>query len=143
MADSAFTLTLSNKIRKIEAYLTDMEARVAAARRDLVHLQATAELFRRGQIDAPPAYMGLGKVFNSGEQKRLALKAMEGHPDGIDVRAIAEAVMAAKGVSKNEKAFRRTVIRSLTVTLGKAEARGQVRCVGKLAVNGVKVWALG
>ena len=142
MADSAFTLTLANKCSDIEAYIADLEERISKARLDLHHIHAVQEMFRRGAIDAPPAHMGIAKVFASGEQKRLALKAIEGHPDGIDIREIAEAVMVAKGVSKVEKGFRRTVIRSLTVTLGKIEKRGQVRCVGKRKHNGVKVWAL-
>lgn len=32
---------------------------------------------------------------------------------------------------------------TVTVTLGKAELRGQVRCVGKRKHNGIKVKALG
>ena len=63
----------------IEAYIADLEERIAKARLDLHYIHAVQELFRRGAIDAPPAHMGIAKVFRSGEQKALALKAMEGH----------------------------------------------------------------
>ena len=138
MPDPQIVNTLSAKIADVQRYIADLEARTENARRDLAHLQATLQLFRRGEVDLNPVYMGLTRIFKRGEITGLALAALRASPAGLDTRELAVAVMAAKGLDVDERVFRITLAQSIVTLFGRLEKRGQVRCEGKR--KGVKVW---
>ena len=130
--------TLSSKIADVERWIADTEAKVAIARQDLAHLQATLQLFRRNEVDVNPVYMGLTRIFRRGEITGLALEALRSASDGLDTRELAKAVMRAKGLDVDERVFRKSLTQSVVTLFGRLERKGVVRCVGSR--RGVKVW---
>ena len=64
--------TITAKIADVERWIAETEARLGNARQDLAHLQATLQLFRRGEDMPHPVYMGLSRIFRRGEITSLA-----------------------------------------------------------------------
>ena len=59
MHDPQIVNTLSAKLSGIEQWIAAPGFKPGNARRDLAHLQATLQLFRRNEADVNPVYVGL------------------------------------------------------------------------------------
>jgi hypothetical protein len=75
MPEPQIANTVKASIADIERYISEMEQRVENARRDLAHLQATMQLFKRNEADVNPVYMGLTRIFRRVRSPGLDLRA--------------------------------------------------------------------
>lgn len=130
--------TLGAKIAEVERWIADTEAKLYNARQDLAHLQATLQLFRRGEDMPHPVYMGLSRIFRRGEITSLGLEALRSAPDGLDTRELATAIMRAKGLDVDERVFRISLTQSVVTLFGRLERKRVVACVERQ--RGVNVW---
>ncbi len=142
MADPHIIHTLTAKQAEIEGYIRDTEKRLAQARADLAHVNATIRLFET-QRDATtqfPAYIKLNRLFRRGELTSLCTDALHAAPEGtLDTRELAAAVMNAKGWDGADKALSVSVARNVVHTLDEARRRKRgFEKVGKR--DGVNVW---
>lgn len=139
MADPQVLNTLHTKREAIETYIADMERKIEEARSDLAHVLATIRLFA-GEGERVTAYMNLTRLFPRNELPRLAREALEAHPDGIDTRAIALHVIAAKGLDASDRHLRKAIAYKLVQVLRRQERRGEVNRSGK--TSGAIIWRL-
>ena len=142
MADVQIILKLTAERHRIEGYIESLEGKIADAKRDLIHVNATIRLF---QIqDDPkqfPAHMGLFRLFKRGECFALCQKALEAAPDGLDTRELAVYCVKAKGMDAGDKVLRNAVCKLLVKLLTLRELRGQITGAGKR--KGVRLWISG
>src|SRR4051794_36517141 len=101
MAEPHVLHSLTAKQAEIETYIRETEKRLAQARADLAHVNATIRLFetKRDETTAFPVYVKLGGLFRRNELPRLCAEALRASPEGeMDSRQIAAAVIATKGL---------------------------------------------
>jgi hypothetical protein len=143
MAESNILTTLRRKQAEIEKHIKDSEKRLAQARHDLAHVNATIRLFEVGdQALQFPAYVRLSTVFKRGELMRLCQEALQAAPEGTaTTRELAVWIIAHKGWDTGDKALAVSVVHSVVTTLSERKRRkGTVELLGKR--GGVNLWRL-
>lgn len=99
MAEPLSLSLLKTKRKEIELFIRTAEKRLERARQDLLHLNATINMFRSAeQPFAAPAYVSLTHMFGWREMSRLCLQVVTEAPDrSATTRQIAERVVELKG----------------------------------------------
>jgi hypothetical protein len=144
MAEPQIINTLNAKRVEIETYIRATERRLAQARADLAHVNASIRIFqtKRDETTQFPVYMKLGKMFRRNELPTLIRDALQSAPEhALDTRELALAIMAAKGWDATDKALAVSVGARVVQTLSERKRRsGDILSAGKRA--GVNVWRL-
>lgn len=139
MAEIRTVTTLTRKRDDIARSIVAYERKLAQARADLAHVNATLTIFAGG--DAPGEerpYVDLLRVFRYGELAALGRAALANGP--LVTSDIARHVMAAKGLNTGDKVMVQTVTLSVVHSMRSMANRRMVRCVEKR--HGKCYWAL-
>jgi len=140
MADPQIVVTLTRKRDAIEQAITAYEAKIAAARRDLSHVNATLAMFQapdgRTQF---PVYMDTLRLFRRGEIVSLC-KAALAKEGPLDTRQLALKVIQAKGLDAGDLVLRRSIAFRIVQALRLQAKRGTIKALAKR--KGVRVWRL-
>jgi hypothetical protein len=140
MADPQILNTLRSKRDDIRDTIAAYEKRIADAKRDLMHVNATIQLFEvNGETPQFPVHMGLHRLFARGELLALCLDALKGSPDGLDTRELALAVVRAKGMDDADRVLRSAVAYKLISILPRQARKGVVLDGGKPRKN-LHIW---
>lgn len=140
MSEPQVVNTLRAKAEAIRAYISDLECKLEEARRDLAHVQATARIFQseNGGEAGVRVYMNFGAMFARLELPKLVSEALEAHPQGIDTRGIARAVLTAKGLDADDRHLCKAMAQKVIHLLSRWERQGRVQRLGK--VKGAVIW---
>ncbi|RYC31884.1 hypothetical protein D3273_10625 [Lichenibacterium minor] len=131
--------TLKAKRHDIEASVKAYEAKLAQARRDLAHVQATLALFATDDPGTIRAYTDTSRLFNRGEVWGLCCQALaERGP--MDTRELSRWVATSKGMDAADpvlcKALAYRIVQSMTL-------QWKRKRIGSEGIRkGVRVWAL-
>ena len=139
MSDPQVLNTLRTKRDAIVEAIKAYEGKLADARRDLAHVNATIRLFEIG--DKPlqfPVYMDIGRLFRPREIGKLCHAALA-EESPLDTRELAVRVIRMKGMDENDKVLRSSVAHRVVQALSMQLKRGQIASAGKR--DGVRVWA--
>jgi hypothetical protein len=101
MAEQQIVNTLRSKRDELVRIISSYETATTAAKRDLVHVNATLELFEReGAAGAYPSRMSIVRMFKRGEIFSLCKTALSETQDGLDTRELALCAIRAKHMAK-------------------------------------------
>ncbi len=131
--------TLKAKRHDIEASVKAYESKLAQARRDLAHVQATLALFATDDPGTIRAYTDTSRLFNRGEVWGLCCKALAEHGP-MDTRELSRWVATSKGMDAADpvlcKALAYRIVQSMTLQWKRKK-------IGSEGIRkGVRVWAL-
>lgn len=139
-ADPNVLSTLRRRRDVIEGIIAQYEAKLDQARQDLVHLNATMELFASdrdpGEVSA---YMDMNRVFRRGEIVKLCKAALEAEGE-LDTRELAVRVMRARQFDPADNVLRKRVAYRIVQALTLHLRRGTIASAGKRA--NVRLWRL-
>ncbi|MDQ6867901.1 MAG: hypothetical protein M3178_05705 [Pseudomonadota bacterium] len=139
MAEPQIVNTLRSKRDELERIISSYEATATAAKRDLMHVNATMELFERdGASTAYPSRMSIAHMFKRGELFALCNAALAEATKGLDTRELAPAVIRAKGMDETDAVLRKAIGFRIIQAMLRQEARGLV--TGAVKRKGVRVW---
>ena len=139
MAEPQIVNTLRSKRDELERIIGSYEATATAAKRDLMHVNATLELFERnGALTAYPSRMSIVRIFKRGEIFTLCKPALAEAPEGLDTRELARAVIRARGMDEADTVLRKAIGFRIVQVMLRQEARGLV--IGAVKRKGVRVW---
>ncbi len=142
MAESATVMALRNKRDELVRVISSYEKSATAARRDLVHVNATLELLERdGASDAYSSRLSIARMFKRGELFSLCQAALAEAPEGLDTRELALPVIRAKGMDEGDKILRKAIGFRIVQAMLRQEMRGHVTRGKKR--KGVMIWHLG
>lgn len=142
MAEEHALSILRKKRDDIRDMIAAYEKQIAIAKRDLVHVNATIQLFEvNGETPQFPVHMGLHRLFARGELLALCLEALKAAPDGLDTRELALAVVRAKGMDEGDRVLRASVGYKVVTIMPRQARKGVVVDCGRR--KGVKLWRLG
>jgi len=139
MAEIRTVTTLTKKRDEIARAIIGYERKLAQARADLSHVNATLAIFVGG--DEPHAlrvYVDLKRVFRYGEIARLCIAELAAGER--TTRELAAALMTAKGLDSGDRVLAKSICLSVIMSMRSCERRHKVRCAGKRAA--VCVWTL-
>ena len=137
MTEPQVVTTLRRKRDEIERAIAGYEKKLAKARRDLAHVNATLRLFKLGQPGEAPPYVDLHRLFRRGEMATIAKAALAAEGE-LDTRELALRVIQAKGMDEADAVLRRSVAFRLVQALTMQAKRGTIMRLGKR--NGVLIW---
>ena len=130
MAEIRTVTTLTKKRDEITRAIIGYERKLAQARADLSHVNATLAIFAGG--DEPHAlrvYVDLKRVFTYGEIARLCIAELAAGER--TTRELADALMTAKGLDTGDRVLAKSVCLSVIMSMRSCERRHRVHCVGK------------
>jgi hypothetical protein len=131
MAEPQIVTTLRSKRDELERIIGSYEKAIEAARRDLAHVNATLQLFRReGVPSAYPSKMSIIRVFRRGEIFAICKLALAQAPTGMDTRELALAVLRAKGMDIQDAVLRKAIAYSIINVMRQQSRRGKVSDAG-------------
>lgn len=139
MSDPQVLNTLRTKREAIVEAIKAYEGKLADARRDLAHVNATIRLFEIG--DKPlqfPVYMDIGRLFRPREIGRLCHEALA-LESPLDTRELAARIIRMKGMDEADKVLRSAVAHRVVQALSMRLKRGLITSEGKR--NGVRLWS--
>jgi hypothetical protein len=140
MAEPHVLSALKGKRHDIEQAIATYEKRLAEARRDLAHVNATVQLFEAGDAGDVRAWTDIHRLFRRGEIVAIC-KAALAQEGPLDTRELSHRVMAAKGFNGEDNELRKTVAYKIVQALSLQRKRGLVASEGKR--KGVHVWTAG
>ena len=139
MGEALVIQSLKNKRAEIHGRITAYEARIAQARHDLAHVNATIRLFT--EPEHPRArYMVSHGFFKKGEIADICVRHL-GVDGEMTTRELAERVMAERKLDASDTTLRNSVVFKVVQALRHAKRRKLVRMVEKR--KGMCVWAAG
>lgn len=97
MAEPNIVLILRRKRDELESLIVAYEEKLAAARCDLLHVNATLAMFEATDTVHHAAPMGLARLFKYREITKLCMAALESAARPLDTRELAVEVIRAKG----------------------------------------------
>jgi hypothetical protein len=131
--------TLTTKRDEIARAIVSYEAKLAQARADLAHINATLTIFAGGgEPGSHRVYVDLLRVFRYGEIAALCVKELA--QGQRTTRELADMLLRAKGLDTGDRVLAKTLSLSVVHSMRKAALRRKVTMVEKRA--GVCVWAL-
>ncbi len=133
MSEPLILTMLRSKKTEIEQHIDGLNARLANARADHLHLTATARLFDPSPADDKPAlsYHGSTRALKRPELFDRCKTAMAASSEPLSTRELAQAVIAAQGWDYEDRDLRLTVAHRIGCMMGRYERRGLVHGVGK------------
>jgi hypothetical protein len=138
MAEIRTVTTLRSKRDEISAAIANYEKRLAQARADLAHINATLTIFEGGgEPGSHRVYVDLLRVFRYGEIGALCIKELVNGER--TTRQLADMLLREKGLDPKDRVLAKTLCLSVVHSMTGMAKRRKVRMVGKRA--GVCVWA--
>ncbi len=139
MAEIRTVTTLKSKRSEIIASIANYERRLAQARADLSHVNATIAMFEaKGHHGEMQPYVDLHRLFKRGEQMTLCKAMLADGPK--NTRELAQHVMASKGLDTGDKVLARSIALQLVHALRMQWKRGLIVSIEK--ERGARVWRL-
>lgn len=140
MAEIRTVTTLQHKAAEIEAAIIGYEQKLAQARVDLSRVRSVIDIFENNSeaVKLPP-YADLHRLFRRAELFAMCKRALAEGPRTTP--ALAEYVMAVKGLDVTDKVLRRAIAYRVVQTMGVHERQRHVVSPGK-AKGGIKIWSL-
>src|SRR5947207_12306247 len=139
MAEIRTLTTLTRKRDEISRAIVGYEKRLAQARADLAHINATITIFNGGGLPGDHrVYVDLLRVFRYGEIAGLCVKELASGER--TTRQLAKALAKAKGFDHCDRLLLKTICLSVVHSMRSMEQRRKVKCAGKRA--GICVWTL-
>ena len=128
--------TLKQKPAEISGAIAAYQARIAQARHDLAHINASIRLFESGERNRAQ-YISHG-FFQKGEIADICVRHLRAD-DKLDTRQLAERVMCERNLDATDTALRNSVVFKVVQALRHAARRKIVTMVEKR--KGICVWA--
>ena len=139
MAELLVVQTLTEKRAEILGRIQAYEAQIAQAKHDLAHVNATIELFAAPERQRA-RYMVSHGFIKKGEIADICAHHLD--VDGaLSTRALAERVLAERGLDSSDAALRNSVVFKVVQALRHAKRRKLVRMAEKR--KGMCIWAPG
>jgi hypothetical protein len=139
MAEIRTVTTLTKKRDEIARSIIAYERKLAQARADLSHVNATLAIFAGGgEPGGHRVYVDLARVFTYGEIARLCIAELAAGER--TTRELAAALMASKGLDTADRVLAKSVCLSVVMSMRSCARRNKVRCVGKRGA--VCVWLI-
>jgi hypothetical protein len=139
MAEIRTVTTLTAKRDEIARSIVGYERKLAQARADLSHINATLAIFAGGgEPGGHRVYVDLARVFRYGEIAAISLKTLAGGQ--MTTPQIVKRLLREKGLDAGDAILARSMGMSVVQSLRSLEKRSKVRCVEKRA--GMCLWAL-
>jgi hypothetical protein len=129
--------TLKQKRAEISGAIAAYQARIAQARHDLAHINASIRLFESGEHNRAQYIVSHG-FFQKGEIADICVRHLLADGE-LDTRQLAERVMCERHLDATDTALRNSVIFKVVQALRHAARRKIVTMVEKR--KGVCVWA--
>ncbi|HXW72638.1 MAG TPA: hypothetical protein VEK34_14630 [Methylocella sp.] len=141
MADLHVVSALRAKRDELNRIIVHYEAVLAAAKRDLINVNATLALFEKdASQSAFLEVISIARMFKRGEIFALCRAALTEANGELDTRELAIAVMRAKGMNEVDSVLRMAIGFRVVRTMLRQEKHGMVSANGKR--RGVRVWLL-
>ena len=140
MADLHIVTTLQRKRDEIERAIAAYEKKIAQARRDLAHVNATLRMF-----DAPegrtqfPVYVDTLRLFKRGEIVAICKKALDAEGP-LDTRELAIRVIRAKVLDEGDSVLRTSITYRIVQAMRLQWKRGKIK--SPETRGGVRVWSV-
>lgn len=140
MAESSTLFILRAKASEIEAAISRYERQIELARRDLIAVGATINIFERatGTASWSASPMSVSKLFKRGDVFKIVVAALQDAPGGLDTRELATICLKTRGFEEDNLILRRSMAMNIVNVLSKAKRRGKV-AKGEMR-DGVLVW---
>lgn len=120
------------KRAEIEAQIESLNARLAQAKADLLHVSATVALFDPTAITGPAtAYHGVTKALKRSDLFDLCKAALEASADPLCTRQLTRHVITAEGWDADDQRLKLSVAHKVGAMMARFERRGIVRKVGE------------
>jgi hypothetical protein len=109
------------------------------ARADLAHVNAVISIFEAsGNRDSTTAYTDIHRLFQRGELTAICKAALSEHGP-MNTRALAVAILKAKGLDAGDRVLAKSVAERIIHALRMQAKRGNIAITGKQA--GAIVWS--
>jgi hypothetical protein len=139
VVDPQIVVTLQRKRGEIEAAIAAYEKKIASAKRDLSHVNATLAMFAAPEGRTQfPVYMDTLRLFKRGEIVTICKAALKA--GALDTRELALAVIKAKGMDSKDTVLRRSIAFRIVQALALQAKRRKITMLPKY--KGVRVWRL-
>jgi len=129
--------TLKQKRAEISGAIAAYQARIAQARHDLAHINASIRLFESGEPNRAQYIVSHG-FFQKGEIADICVRHLRADGE-LDTRQLAERVMCKRNLDATDTALRNSVVFKVVQALRHAARRKIVTMAEKR--KGVCVWA--
>jgi hypothetical protein len=136
MADLLVVQTLKQKRAEISGVIAAYLARIAQAKHDLAHINASIRLFEGGEQERAQYIVSHG-FFKKGEIAEICIRHLKVE-DLLDTRQLAERVMCERKLDVSDTPLRNSVVFKVVQALRHAERRKVVAMVEKR--KGICVW---
>ena len=142
MTEPLILTMLRAKQADVEQHIDGLNARLANARRDLLHLAATIKLFDPAAADDTPAlgYHGSTKALKRSELFDRCKTALTASSEPLSTRELAQHVITAEGWDYEDRDLRLTVAHRIGCMMGRFERRHVVLNAG--TKSGATLWRL-
>ena len=129
--------TLKQKRAEISGAIAAYQARIAQARHDLAHINASIRLFEGGETNRAQYIVSHG-FFKKGEIADICVCHLKADGE-LNTRQLAERVMCERNLEVTDTALRNSVVFKVVQALRHAARRNAVTMVEKR--KGICVWA--
>ena len=137
MADPLVIQTLKQKRAEISGVIAAYLAKIAQAKHDLAHINASINLFLGGEQERAQYIVSHG-FFKKGEIADICLRHLRAE-GALDTRQLAERVMCERKLEVSDTPLRNSVVFRVVQSLRHAERRHAVTMVEKR--KGLCVWS--
>jgi hypothetical protein len=137
MAEPLVIQMLKQKRAEISGVIAAYQARIAQAKHDLAHMNASIRLFEGGEQERAQYIVSHG-FFKKGEIAGICVRHLKADGE-LDTRQLAERVMCARKLDVSDTPLRNSVVFKVVQALRHAERRKLVTMVEKR--KGVCVWS--
>jgi hypothetical protein len=137
MADLLVVQTLKQKRAEISGVIAAYLARIAQAKHDLAHINASIRLFEGGEQERAQYIVSHG-FFKKGEIADICVRHLKADGE-LDTRQLAERVMCERKLDVSDTPLRNSVVFKVVQALRHAERRKLVAMVDKR--KGICMWS--
>lgn len=137
MADLLVVQTLKQKRAEISGVIAAYLARIAQAKHDLAHINASIRLFEGGEQERAQYIVSHG-FFKKGEIADICVRHLKADGE-LDTRQLAERVMCERKLDVSDTPLRNSVVFKVVQALRHAERRKLVAMVEKR--KGICMWS--
>ena len=137
MADPLVIQTLKQKRAEISGVIAAYLAKIAQAKHDLAHVNASIRLFEGGEQERAQYIVSHG-FFKKGEIADICVRHLKADGE-LDTRQLAERVMCERKLDVSDAPLRNSVVFKVVQALRHAERRKAVAYVEKR--KGICIWS--
>lgn len=142
MADPHVVSQLRAKQAELQAAVGYFEGKLAEARTNLMHVNATLRLFELPEdgVQRYPTHINLARIFPRGELLALSIAALREFGVPMTSRALSKEIVRRKGWDVNDVVLQRGITAKLKHPLLRAARKGRLRECDR--ESGLRVWGL-